>query len=365
MSKDYYKILGVSKDASQEEIKKSFRTLARQYHPDKKNGDEKKFKEINEAYQTLSNKEKRANYDRFGTSGPSGFGGGQNANWGGGFDFSQGFGGFQNAGGAQGFDMGDLGDIFGDFFGGGRKRSNTSRGRDISTQIQLTFEESIFGVAKVININKTSTCEECDGTGAKKGSKLVTCKVCNGQGKVQEVRRSIFGNFTSVKVCEACHGSGKIPEEKCPKCKGKGVYKQNNAIKINIPAGINNGEMVRMNGMGEAVSGGVPGDLYIKVIVSSHPVFNREGNNLTMNLTVKLTDALLGFTYKLKTLEGKIIEVKIPERTQHKDLLRVRGKGVPYGNSRGDIIIKILIEIPSKFSKKEKELIEKLKKEGI
>jgi len=365
MPKDFYKILGVSKNASKEEIKKAFRALALKYHPDKNGGDDKKFKEVNEAYQTLSDDKKRANYDRFGSSGVNGNSyGGQNANWGG-FDFSQGFGGFQNAGGAQGFDMGDLGDIFGDFFGGGRGRSNPRRGRDISTQIKLTFEESIFGVTKVIKINKLSTCDECNGSGAQKGTKLVTCKTCNGRGKVQEIRRSIFGNFTSVKVCDVCHGSGKIPEKKCSKCKGSGVHKKDEEIKVNIPAGINDGEMVRLNGMGEAISRGTSGDLYVKVSVTSHPTFKRENNNLIMDLKIKLTDALLGFTYKLKTLENKVVEVKIPERTQHKDLLRVRGKGVPYGNNRGDIIIRILIEMPSKLSKKEKELIEKLKEEGI
>ena len=200
----------------------------------------------------------------------------------------------------------------------------------------------------------------------KKNTKLATCKTCNGQGKVREVRsRSIFGNFESVKSCDTCYGSGKVPSEKCPKCKGAGVYKKDEEIKFNVPAGINNTEMVRINGMGESISGGTSGDLYVKVSVSPHKVFKRDGNNLTMDLPIKLTGSLLGFVYKLETLEGKVVEVKIPEGIKHKDLLRVRGKGVPYGNSRGDIIIKILIETPTKLSKKAKELIEELKEAGL
>jgi molecular chaperone DnaJ len=260
--------------------------------------------------------------------------------------------------------MGDLGDIFGDFFGGGR-RQQARRGRDLSTEIDLTFEESVFGVKKVIALTKQSVCDHCKGTGGKPGSKMNTCKTCNGQGKVQEIKRSVFGSFSSVKTCEECLGTGKIPSEKCHSCHGAGVKKKEEEIEVNIPSGINAGEMVRMNGLGEAITGGASGDLYIKVRIHPHPLFKRDGLNLTMDLNIKLSDALLGMTYKLKTLEGNSIEVKIPEGINHGEMLRVRGKGVPTARSRGDIIIRVLIKMPNKLSRKEKELVEKLREEGI
>ncbi len=305
---------------------------------------------------------KRANYDRFGSADMNGFGGGGaqgGFNGFGGFDFS----GFSQNGGNV--DMGDLGDIFGDFFGGGRSSRNVRRGRDISTEMKLTFEESVFGIVREIKINKQSTCNLCDGTGAKKGTKMDTCKTCNGQGKVREVKRSIFGNFASVKSCDTCYGSGKVPSQKCSECRGSGIHKRDEEIKVNVPAGINQGEMIRFTGMGEAVSGGKAGDLYIKVNIDSHPIFKRNGLNLNMDLSIKLTDSLLGTVHKLKTLEGNVIEVKIPEGIKHGELLRVKGKGVPSGGGRGDIIIHINVDIPSKISKKTKELIKRLKEEGL
>lgn len=368
MSKDYYQALGVNKSASKEEIKKAFRVLAHKYHPDKNNGDDKKFKEVNEAYQVLSDDTKRANFDRFGSADMSGFSsGGQNSGFGGfsgngQWDFS----GFNQNG--EGFDMGDLGDIFGDIFGGGMGRSggrNINKGRDLSVEIDLSFEESIFGVTKEILINKTSNCDVCSGTGAKKGTKQDTCKTCNGQGKVREVKRSIFGNISNIKICDACLGTGEIPREKCSDCGGRGIRKKEEKIKVNIPAGINAGEMVKMNGMGEAAQGGKSGNLYIKVNISSHSIYKRQGLNLTMELPIKLTDSLLGMTYKLKTLEGNIVEVKIPENIKHGELLRVRGKGVPLSSGRGDIIIHISINLPNKISHKAKDLIAKLKEEGL
>lgn len=361
MSKDYYKILGIEKNASKDEVKKAFHKMAHKYHPDKNKGDDSKFKEVNEAYQTLSDDRKRSQYDQFGSEGPQGFGGfnGQQGGFGG-FDFS----GFQN--GNVEFDMGDLGDIFGDFFGGGmgRRGSQARRGRDISTEIDISFEESIFGVQRKILITKQSKCDTCRGDGAKPGTKMDTCKACNGVGKIREMKRSILGTFQSVRECDTCHGVGKIPNEKCHDCKGAGVLRKQEEIEIKIPAGINNGEMVRMTGMGEAVSHGSTGDLYIKINVKSHSIFKRDGANLTMDLPIKLTDALLGRTYKLQTLDGDL-EVKIPEGVNHGELLRVRGKGVPQGSKRGDIIIRIQIKMPTKLSKKAKEAIEKLKEEGI
>jgi len=364
MSKNYYETLGVDKNASKEELKKAFHKLAHKHHPDKNKGDDKKFKEVNEAYQVLSDDKKRSSYDQFGSAdGPQGFGGqqgysGQGQGFGG-FDFS----GFQNG---QGFDMGDLGDIFGDIFGGGGgRKQNARRGRDIQTEIDLTFEESIFGVKRKVSITKQSTCDICKGTGGKVGTKMNTCKTCGGQGQVREIKRSILGSFATTKTCETCLGTGKIPSEKCSNCKGAGVYRKQNEIELNIPAGINNSEMLKISGGGEDIQSGKSGDLYIRVNVKSHSLYKRDGLNLTMDLPIKLTDALLGMTYKLKTLEENIIEVKIPEGINHNELLRVRGYGVPSTRGRGDIIIQVQVKMPSKLSKKVKETIEELKKEGI
>jgi len=363
MAKDYYETLGVQKGASKDELKKAYHKLAHKYHPDKNKGDDSKFKEVNQAYQTLSDDQKRAQYDRFGSEGPQGFGGGQHQGY-----QQGGFGGFDFTGqnGGMEFDMGDLGDIFGDFFGGGmRQKQNARRGRDIQTEITLSFEESIFGVTRKIFLNKQSVCDICKGTGGKPGSKINICKTCNGQGKVQEIKRSILGNFSSIKTCETCHGTGKVPSEKCDKCRGAGVYKKDEEINVSIPSGVNNAEMLRMNGAGEAVQGGSSGDLYIKVHVKPHAIFKRDGLNLTMDLPIKLTDALTGMTYNLKTLEGNIIEVKIPEGINNGELLRVKGKGVPQGHSRGDIILHIIVKMPTKLSRNAREIIDKLKAEGL
>ncbi|MFA6392517.1 MAG: molecular chaperone DnaJ [Candidatus Paceibacterota bacterium] len=361
MPKDYYKTLGVEKNASKEEIKKAFHKLAHTHHPDKNNGDDKKFKEVNEAYQVLSDDKKRSSYDQFGNAdGPQGFGGA-------GFGGQGGFGGFDFRGGQNGmeFDMGDLGDIFGDFFGGGRSKAKAHKGRDLQTDITLTFEESIFGVEKKINVNKQSICNVCSGTGAKVGTKMDTCKTCGGQGQVREVRRSILGNFATTKTCENCGGAGKIPSEKCSNCRGAGVLKTNEDISVKIPSGVNNGESLRVRGKGESIKGGESGDLYIKLNVKKHTLYTREDSNLIMDLNIKLTDALLGITYNLKTLDNKNIEVKIPEGINNGEMLRVRGKGVPVGGSRGDIIIRIEVDIPKRLSRKSKELVEELKKEGL
>ena len=361
MSKDYYKTLGVEKNASKDELKKAFHKLAHAHHPDKNKGDDTKFKEVNEAYQVLSDDKKRASYDQFGNAdGPQGFGGG--------FGGQGGFGGFDFRGGQPGgmeFDMGDLGDIFGDFFGGGGRGKKARKGRDLQTEVHLSFEESIFGVEKKINVNKQSVCNVCSGTGAKVGTKMDTCKTCNGQGQIREIRRSILGNFQSVKTCETCFGSGKIPTQKCSECRGTGITKRNEEISVKIPAGVNNGESLRVRSKGEAIQGGEAGDLYIKLNVKSHSVYNREDSNLMMDLKIKLTQAILGFTYNLKTLDNHDIEVKIPEGINNGEMLRVRGKGVPVGGSRGDIIIRIEVEIPKRLSRKSKELIEELKKEGL
>ena len=362
MNKDYYEILGVDKKASKEDIKKAFRKLAHQYHPDKKGGDEVKFKEVNEAYQVLSDDKKRAEYDSYGRvfSGGDGFSarGGPAS----GFDFS----GFAQ-GGQAGFDFGNLNDIFSEFFTGGMGGAATraKRGRDISTELHIPFSEAIFGTERKILIYKVSQCETCGGSGAKPGTSMNTCSACNGQGKIHETRRSFLGTFSSVRECDICIGSGNVPTEKCKSCRGMGVLKKQEEIKIVIPAGINDGEMIRLSGMGEAISKGVSGDLYVKINVLPHSVFKREDSDLVMDLNLKLSDALLGKQYSIETLDGKMA-LKIPAGVSPGETLRVRGKGVPIsGKRRGDLLIKLHIKLPNKLSKKSKELVEKLREEGI
>jgi len=362
MSKDYYNILGINKGASKDEIKKAFYKMAHKYHPDKKDGDEKKFKEVNEAYQVLSDDKKRSNYDQFG----AGF---ENMQGGRGYGSGQGFGGYDFSGfqGGMDFDFGNLNDIFSDFFAGGMGggRTQARRGRDISTEIQISFKEAIFGISRKILITKVSKCVTCDGKGAKAGTKMETCKKCNGQGKVHEMKRTILGSISSTKICEACLGTGEIPKENCEKCHGAGTLRKEEEISLDIPAGIRDGEMIRMTGAGEAIKNGTAGDLYIKINVASHSVFKREGHNLVMNLNLKLSDALLGMEYPLETLDGEI-KVKIPEGVSVNEILRVKGKGVPISkNKRGDLLIKLNIKLPNKISRKAREIIEQLKKEGI
>lgn len=362
MSKNYYEILGVEKTASKDEVKKAFHKLAHKYHPDKSGGDDVKFKEVNEAYQTLSDDKKRSQYDQYGQTfndaGPSG-----NTGYGGGFN-QGGFGGFQWQNSAEGFDMNDFGDIFGDIFGG-QTRSRTRVGRDISTEITISFKESIFGVERRVLLAKVSTCTVCEGSGAKKGSKMSTCKICNGRGRVHETKRTILGSFSTETVCETCRGQGKVPDEICSNCKGAGVKRGESEVVIVVPAGIHDGEMVRLTGMGEAITGGRAGDLYVKINVTPHPYIKREGSTLFLHHTIKLTDALLGASHTVETLDGPVT-VKIPEGVGHGDLLRIKDKGVVTGrNKRGDFLIKISIDIPKKLSKKALEEVKKLREEGI
>lgn len=358
-TKDYYNVLGVDKGASKDDIKKAFYKLAAKYHPDKKGGDESKFKEINEAYQTLSDEKKRKEYDTYGQTfngaGPSGFGGFQ-----GGFNASD----FQD----MQFDFGDLGDIFGDMFGGGfGGGARQKRGRDISLEIDVPFTEAIFGTERNVLISKISTCKTCSGSGAKVGTKLKTCTTCNGQGKIHEVKKTFMGNFQSVRTCDACRGTGKIPEEKCHDCRGVGVVNTREEINISVPAGISNGEMIRMTGMGEAMAGGVTGDLYVKINITPHKLWKREGNDLSIIHEIKLTDALLGVKHSIDGLDGKI-EIDIPSGAATGEVLRVRGRGVPHlheKSKRGDVLVKLHINMPKKLSKKAMTFIEGLQEEGL
>jgi len=361
MAKDYYNVLGVDKKATQDDIKKAFRKLAHKYHPDKGGTDESKFKEITEAYSILSDDKKRREYDTYGQAfaggGPRA--GGQGGNPFGGFDFSQ----FQQGFGNGGVEF-DFGDIFGDVFGGGRQQ-RTPRGRDISIDLEIPFKDAIFGTDRTVLIGKVSTCDLCKGNGAKPGTELETCVTCNGSGKIHETRNSILGQFSSVRACTICEGTGKVPKEKCPECKGHGTRRKEEEIKINIPAGIDNGEMIRLPQQGEAIKAGVAGDLYVKVHVKPHQTFRRDGANLIMDLPVKLTDALLGTTVSVETLEGKTLEVKIPVMKNVEELLRVAGKGIPVGAHRGDLIIRLEVALPHKLSGKAKKSVEDLKSEGL
>jgi len=354
---DYYKTLGVEKSASKDDVKKAFRKLASKYHPDKKTGDEAKFKEISEAYAVLGDEKKRAEYDAYGKSYANG---GQQGgfNWG---DFQQ--GGF----GGQGveFDIGDIFENFGDIFGGGGRGNRRARGNDISIDIQLSFKEAIFGAKRAVNLTKTNACDVCKGSGAAKDSEMVTCTTCNGNGKIRETRQSIMGTFATVRECTVCHGQGKIPKEPCASCNGKGVKRSTEQVDISIPPGIENGEVIRMTGRGEAVQNGTPGDLYIKIHVDRDPAITREGAHLLSTLNIKLTDALLGGSYKVKTLDGEI-SIKIPSGVAHGEMLRIKGKGVPTsGSARGDFLVRVAIDIPQKLSRKAKKLIEELHDEGI
>lgn len=353
MDKDYYKILGINKGSSKEEIKKAYRKLAHKYHPDKVNGNENEFKEINEAYYVLGNEKRRSEYDRYGRV-FNGAGGAQ-----------EGFGGFDFSG--FGADFSDLGDLFGDFFGGGTRQNNfyKQRGRDISIDLDLSFEESVFGAKRKILLSKLGVCEDCSGEGVAPGAELKNCSVCGGSGRVRETKRSIFGTFTAVQTCTNCKGKGKIPTKKCKKCGGEGVVKKQEEISIAVPAGIYDGEAIKMTSKGEAKSGGVSGDLYVKIHVKPHEVFKREGNNLIMELNVPLSEALLGEERKIITLDGAL-KIKIPAGVNYGDVLRMKGKGIAYPEGgRGDLLVKILVKIPKNLSRKSKKLIEELKREGI
>jgi molecular chaperone DnaJ len=361
MAKDYYSVLGVDKKATPDDIKKAFRKLAHKHHPDK-GGSDDTFKEITEAYSVLSDDKKRREYDTYGQSFPGGAqaGAGAQGNPFGGFDFSQ----FQQGFGQGGVEF-NFGDMFGDIFGGGGAQ-RTPRGRDISIDLEISFKDAVFGTTRTVLLSKVSTCETCRGNGAKPGTELQMCKTCNGAGRVHETRNSILGQFTSVRACSACDGSGKIPKEKCVDCKGAGVKRKQEEVKINTPTGIDNGEMIRLPQQGEAIKGGLTGDLYVKIHVKPHPTFRRDGANLIMDLPVKLTDSLLGTTVSVETLEGKTLEVKIPVMKRVEELLRVSGKGIPVdGSRRGDLIIRLEVALPHKLSSKARKSVEDLRAEGL
>lgn len=364
MSKDYYQTLGVAQNATKEEIKKRYRELAHKFHPDK-GGDEARFKEVNEAYQVLSDDKKRAQYDQFGQM-PEGNGYQGGFEWPGGFkfDFADG-----NQGGFAGFDFSDVfEDFLGGFGGAGTKtKARERRGRDIRIDLEIPFEESILGGKRNIELSKLTRCQRCSGSGGEPGAKQKNCPACQGKGNIQKTQRTFLGSFTQVSTCSECLGTGKRPEEICAECRGKRAYTAVERIDVFIPKSMRDGEILKITGRGEAsVTGGIPGDLYINIHVTAHRNFKRQEDDIIMRLNVKLSQAILGDNIEVETIDGAI-RLKIPEGTQSGDILRVRGKGayLSSGYGRGDLMVETEVEIPKKSGKKLKEIVEKLKDEGF
>lgn len=353
---DYYDVLGVSRSATSDEIKKAFRKLAHQHHPDKSSGDEKKFKEINEAYQVLSNTEKRRNYDQHGqTFSGQGNGGGA----------GQGFGGFDFSGfSSQGGDFSGFEDVFSDLFGGrasGRGRART--GADIQVDVEISFEEMVRGAKREVTLRKMSECETCRGTGGKPGSQENTCSQCQGAGQVRRTVQSIFGMMSQAVVCDRCQGKGKTYGEQCGTCHGAGRTQREDAVSIDIPAGIGDGQTLSLAGHGAAgESGAHPGDLYVNVHVRPHATLVRKGDDIVSQYAMSYTEAALGAKVSINTIEGEVI-MKIPSGTQPGEVFRIKGKGVPrlqrYG--RGDHLVAVTLAVPKKLSSEEKHIIEALR----
>ena len=352
--RDYYEVLGVAKGASDDEIKKAHRKLAKKYHPDLNRDNPEaaeKFKELNEAYEVLSDKDKRAKYDQFGFAGVDpNYGAGQ--------------GGF--GGGFGGFDMGDLGDIFGSFFGGGfggsssRSRRNApQRGETLQQRIMLSFEEAAFGCEKEITINRTESCDECGGTGAEKGTSVETCSNCHGSGVVMQTQRTPLGMFQTQGACPNCRGTGKIIRKPCKKCGGTGKMRKSRTLKVKIPAGIDDGQSIQLRGQGNAgVNGGPSGDVIVTISIRPHPLFTRDGNNVICEIPISFPQAALGDTLQVPTIDGKV-EYTIPEGTQTGTVFRLRDKGIQNvnGRGRGDQYVRVNIEVPTHLTDHQKRLL--------
>ena len=348
--RDYYEVLEIGREASDTDIKKAYRKLAKQYHPDVNPGDktaEAKFKEVSEAYEVLSDNQKKSRYDQFGHAGvdPNSFGGA-----------GAGFGDF---------DFGGIGDIFESFFGGGgfgrssRSRSGPQKGTDLKYSLEITFEQSAFGTEKEISINRYESCTSCKGSGAKNGTSPTTCKHCNGTGQVQYKQNTPFGQFVNVKACDVCRGEGKIIIDPCPKCNGKGKVRKTVKKTVGVPAGIDDGQTLSMRGEGDpGVKGGPAGDLYITINVKPHAIFKRQGNDVVCEMPITFTQAALGAELEVPTLDGRV-KYDIQEGTQTGSIFRLKGKGIPHlrGNGRGDQYVKVEIDVPKKLNEKQKELL--------
>lgn len=352
--RDYYEVLGVPKDADEAALKKAYRVLAKKYHPDANPGDkeaEAKFKEASEAYSVLSDPEKRKKYDQFGHAAFDGGAGGAGY---GGFDFN-------------GVDMGDIfGDIFGDFFGGrsayGRSSNGPMRGANLRTGVRITFEEAIFGCEKEIELTLKDECPKCHGTGAKPGTSPITCPKCNGKGKIVYTQQSFFGQVQNVQTCPDCRGTGKVVKEKCPDCYGTGYISSKKKIQVKIPAGIDNGQSIRIAGKGEpGTNGGERGDLLVEVTVSRSPVFMRQETSIFSTVPISFATAALGGPIKIKTVDGEV-EYEVKPGTQTDTKVRLRGKGVPSlrnKNIRGDHYVTLVVTVPEKLNEEQKEALKR------
>jgi len=346
--RDYYEILGVNKNATNDEIKKAYRKLAKQYHPDvnaDKDSASDKFKEASEAYSVLSDDQKRKKYDTYGHAA---------------FDQTGGAGGFGGFGGFDDF-MGGFGDIFDSFFGGGRstRRNGPVRGADLRMELRITFEEAAFGVTKDIRLNKDEACSECSGTGAKKGTSPQNCSACGGTGQIRQQRNTAFGSFVNVVDCPECGGRGSIIKEPCPNCGGRGILTKQKTISVDIPAGIDNGQILTMRGVGAAGQrGGPSGDLQIYIYVQPHKQFTREGYDLYIDIPVSFVDAALGIDLTIPTLDGKA-KLKMGEGTQTGTVFRLKDKGITHLHSsrKGSLYVKVNVEVPKKLSEKQKALL--------
>ena len=352
--RDYYEVLGVSKGASDEEIKKAYRQMAKKYHPDLNKGDkesEAKFKEANEAYEVLSDKDKKARYDQFGHAGvdPNAYAGG-----------GGGFGGFESG-------FGDFGDIFDAFFGGSgfgtssRRRSGPQKGSDLKYEIDIDFKDAVFGIKREVHITRNETCKDCSGSGSKAGSSVETCKACNGTGEVKFAQNTVFGRVVNVRPCDHCHGEGKIIKDPCSTCAGRGTIRKNRKITIDIPAGVDTGSIMPLRGEGEpGQKGGPNGDVYIYIRVKPDKTFRRDGIDLYCELPITFTQASLGADITVHTLDGEINHI-IPEGTQTGTTFKIKGKGVPSLRSklRGDLYFTVKVEVPKKLNDKQKEALKK------
>ncbi len=366
MGKDYYKILGVDRNATEEEIKKAYRKMAHKYHPDKKTGDEAKFKEINEAYQVLSDKQKRAQYDRFGSAGFSGAGGGASGGY-------SGFEGFSNFGGfSWDFSSGSVdsfADIFEDLFGGASKRkreTSEERGSDIKIHINISLKDSAFSEAKEIKVNRMVRCSRCSGSGAEPSSEMIKCPSCGGKGTQEKFFKTIFGVMKQQEVCDECLGKGHVPKVKCKDCYGQGVVRKTDVFKVKIPAGIDDGQMFKVSKKGNEAPSGPSGNLYVVVSIKEDEKFKREGDNLKMDLPISFTQAVFGDKVDIETLY-KTVKLKIPAGIQSGKVIKISGYGMPkmHGFGRGDLLVRVNIKTPEKLTRKQKKLLEELKKEGI
>ena len=355
--RDYYEVLGVDRGADESAIKSAYRKLAKKYHPDVNPGDkeaEKKFKEATEAYSVLSDPQKRRQYDQFGHAAFEQGGGGA-----GGFD---GFGGF---GGFSGGDMGDIfGDLFGDLFGGGRRRPNNGpmKGANVHASVRITFEEAVFGWEKELDLTLKDTCETCHGTGAKPGTSPETCSKCHGTGQVVYTQQSMFGTIQNVQTCPDCHGTGKVIKDKCPDCRGTGFISNRKKIKVTIPAGIDNGQSIRIREKGEpGTNGGPRGDLMVEVVVARHPIFQRQDMNIFSTAPITFAQAALGGEVRISTVDGDVMyDVKPGTQTDTK--VRLKGKGVPSlrnKNVRGDHYVTLVVQVPTKLNEEAKEALRK------